>query len=127
MEDEESPFTLSKQGRVLLDQISTTFPSMSQYKPFLIKTLSVRILQKCRNYFKNLKLSTLKSLLQFYDSFDSIETLLYECNREALIKTVLNHETSSVTFDQEVEVQTNLVRFGHKLKTAFQLVQEATS
>jgi hypothetical protein len=99
MEDEESPFTLSKQGRALLDKLSTTFPSMTQYKPFLIKTLSVRILQKCRNYFKNLKLSTLKSLLQFYDSFDSIETLLYECNREELIKTVLNHETSSVTFD----------------------------
>ena len=65
--------------------------------------------------------------MQFYDSFDSIETLLYECNSEALIKTVLNHETSSVTFDQEVEVTTNLVKFGHKLKTAFQLVQEATS
>jgi hypothetical protein len=32
-----------------------------------------------------------------------------------------------VTFDQEVEVTTNLVKFGHKLKTAFQLVQEATS
>ena len=40
---------------------------------------------------------------------------------------MLNHETSSVTFDQEVEVTTNLVKFGHKLKTAFQLVQEATS
>ena len=70
----------------------------------MIKTLSVRILQKCRNYFKNLKLSTLKSLLQFYESFTSIEVLLYECNREGLISTVMNHETASVTFDQEVEV-----------------------
>jgi hypothetical protein len=61
----------------------------------------------------------------FYDSFSSIESLLYECNSESLVRTVLNHETASVTFDQEVEVTGNLVRFGHKLKTAFQLVQQA--
>ena len=109
---------------MILNKITESFPDMNQYKPFLVKTLSVRILQKCRNYFKNLKLQTLKNLLMFYDSFSSIESLLYECNSESLVRTVLNHETASVTFDQEVEVTGNLVRFGHKLKTAFQLVQQ---
>jgi hypothetical protein len=89
-----------------------------------MKILSVGILQKARNYFKNLKLQTLKNMLIFYDSFSSIESLLYECTSESLVRTVLNQETASVIFDQEVEVTGNLVRFGHKLKTAFQLVQQ---
>jgi hypothetical protein len=64
-------------------------------------------------------MSTLKSLLGFYESFNSIEMLLYECNREGLVQTIINHETQSVTFDQEIEVQNNLVKFGFKLKDAF--------
>ena len=126
IEDEESPFIISKQGKAILDKLSQQ-KDWAQYREFLTKTLSVRILQKCRNYFKNLKMSTLKSLLGFYESFNSVEVLLYECNREGLIQTIISHETQSVTFDQEVEVQNNLVRFGFKLKDAFLKVQEATS
>ena len=109
---------ISKQGKLILDQLNS-IPDWAMYREFLTKTLSVRIMQKCRNYFKNLKMSTLKSLLGFYDSFNSVEILLYECNREGLVQTILNHETQSVTFDQEVEVQSNLVRFGQHLKDAF--------
>lgn len=126
IEDEDSPFIISKQGKAILDKLSQQ-KDWAQYREFLTKTLSVRILQKCRNYFKNLKMSTLKSLLGFYESFNSVEVLLYECNREGLIQTIISHETQSVTFDQEVEVQNNLVRFGFKLKDAFLKVQEATS
>jgi hypothetical protein len=43
------------------------------------------------------------------------------------VQTILNHETQSVTFDQEVEVSNNLIRFGLKLREAFQKVQDATS
>lgn len=39
----------------------------------------------------------------------------------------MNHETSSITFDQEVEVQNNLIRFGMKLRDAFQRVQDVSS
>jgi hypothetical protein len=84
IEEEESPFTISKKGKEIIDKISGN-PLWAQYRDFLIKTLSVRILQKCRNYYKNLKMSTLKSLLKFYDSFNTIEFLLYECNREGLL------------------------------------------
>lgn len=84
IEDEESPFIISKQGKAILDKLSQQ-KDWAQYREFLTKTLSVRILQKCRNYFKNLKMSTLKSLLGFYESFNSVEVLLYECNREGLI------------------------------------------
>jgi hypothetical protein len=84
IEDEESPFVISKQGKLILDQLNSV-PDWAMYREFLTKTLSVRIMQKCRNYFKNLKMSTLKSLLGFYDSFNSVEMLLYECNREGLV------------------------------------------
>jgi hypothetical protein len=58
-------------------------------------------------------------MLQFYDNFEQIEVLLYECNREGLVKTVLNHENQSLTFDIEQEVSNNLQSFGQKLKDAF--------
>jgi hypothetical protein len=127
IEEEESPFTISKKGKAIIDKLVSKDSSWAQYREFLVKTLSVRILQKCRNYFKNLKMSTLKNLLQFYDKFESIEFLLYECNREGLVQTILNHQTQSITFDQEIEVSNNLIRFGLKLREAFQRVQEATS
>lgn len=63
IEDEESPFTISKKGKEIIDKLVGQDKSWAQYKEFLVKTLSVRILQKCRNYFKNLKMSTLKNLL----------------------------------------------------------------
>lgn len=122
IEEEESPFVISKKGKVTIENIVRANADWAQYKDFLVKTLSVRILQKCRNYFKNLKMSTLSNLLQFHQSFTSIEALLYECNREGLVQTILNHETQSITFDQEIEISNNLLRFGHKLRLAFQLV-----
>jgi hypothetical protein len=80
----------------------------------------VRILQKCKNYFKNLKFSTLKNLLKFFDNFEQIETLLYECNREGLVKTVIDHSSQTLQFDQEEDVAQNLFKFGYKLKNVFQ-------
>jgi translation initiation factor 3 subunit A len=64
IEDEESPFVISKKGKAIIDKLAQSKnANISQYRDFLVKTLSVRILQKCRNYFKNLKMSTLKNLL----------------------------------------------------------------
>lgn len=63
IEDEESPFVISKKGKETIDNIVKSNSQWAQYRDFLVKTLSVRILQKCRNYFKNLKMVTLKKLL----------------------------------------------------------------
>lgn len=63
----------------------------------------------------------------FYDNFETIETLLYECNNHNLIQTVIDHQSQSITFNQEVEVASNLMKFGLKLKEAFQKVQDAMS
>ena len=127
IEDEESPFVISKKGKETIDNIVKSNSQWAQYRDFLVKTLSVRILQKCRNYFKNLKMVTLKKLLQFYENFNAIELLLYECNREGLVQTIVSHENQSVTFDQEIEVSSNLLKFGQKLRVAFQKVQDITS
>lgn len=72
-------------------------------------------------------MSTLKNLLGFYENFTQIETLLYECNREGLVQTIIDHKTQSITFDQDIEVATNLAKFGLKLKEAFQKVQNVMS
>ena len=88
---EESPFVIAKKGKEDLEEILKENEELREYQPFIKKNLSVRILQKCKNYYKNLKLSTLKTLLTFYSTFEEIELLLYECNREGLIKVVIDH------------------------------------
>eukprot|EP00347_Sterkiella_histriomuscorum_P021885 403332425 len=128
IEEEESPFNISKRGKIIIDELmAIPNTNWSQYKDFIIKTLSVRILQKCKNYFKNLKIQSLSKLLIFFNSFTEIESLLYECNRQNLIQTVIDYQTQSITFNQEVEVANNLLKFGHKLKEAFQRVQDVMS
>lgn len=61
IEEEESPFTISRRGKVLIDEIlAVPNTNWAQYKEFIVKNLSVRILQKCKNYFKNMKIQSLK-------------------------------------------------------------------
>jgi len=66
-----------------------------------------------------MKMASLSKLLVFYDRFEQIEQLLFECNNQNLIQTVIDHQSKSITFNQEVEVASNLVKFGLKLKEAF--------
>ena len=38
-------------------------------------------------------MATLKNLLGFYKSFEEIEMILYECNREGLVITVIDYNS----------------------------------
>lgn len=45
IEEEESPFTISKRGKAIIEELmAVPNTNWSQYKDFIIKTLSVRIL-----------------------------------------------------------------------------------
>jgi hypothetical protein len=125
IEREESPFVISKKGKQALDNLS----SLKQYKPFIAKILSVRILQKCKHFYKNMQLAKLQKMLSFYDSVVDIERLLYECNREGLVHTTINfHEgEGSMTFNAEAQVAENLFIFGQQLRTVFHKVLDATA
>jgi len=58
----------------------------AKYAPFVKKNLAVRVLQKCRNYFKNMKLGALHKLLGgLCDSTLEMEALLYESNHQQLV------------------------------------------
>ena len=74
-----------------------------------------------------MKISAIQKLLFEAQTFDKVETLLYECNRENLVSTIIDHQSQSITFNQEVEVAQNLQKFGIKLQEAFQKVQDALS
>ena len=125
LEVEQSPFTISKEGIIALNSIVEKDDALAQYLPFIKKALAVRILQKSKNFYRNLKFTTLSKLLCFYeaekdqDNWANIEKLLYECSRETLVKTVIDHQSMSISFDKEVEVIENLVSFGNKLRKAF--------
>mmetsp|Transcript_39824 Transcript_39824/g.38377 ORF Transcript_39824/g.38377 Transcript_39824/m.38377 type:complete len:200 (+) Transcript_39824:1155-1754(+) len=125
IEEEESPFVISKKGQGLFEKIFKENEELRIYEPFIKKNLSVRILQKCKSFFKNITFDSLKKILVFYKSFQEIELLLYECNREELIRTVMDHSTQTISFDQEQEMASNLQKFGHSLKKSFALVREA--
>lgn len=44
IEHEESPYVISRRGQAALDALCESNPSLLQYKPFIGKTLAVRIL-----------------------------------------------------------------------------------
>lgn len=92
IEHQESPFKISRQGREALEALIKQHPSLEMYKPFIIKTIAVRILQKCKNYYKNMKFDGLKKMLVYFETFEEIESLLYECNRQGLVCTVIDHK-----------------------------------
>jgi len=68
MESEPSPFIISKKGKAALDTLCKENPKFEMYKPFIEKTLSVRVLQKCKVFFKNMKVSKLLKMLSFFST-----------------------------------------------------------
>ena len=63
IDEQESPFIISRKGPKILEDLMQKNKDWSVYLPFLKKILAIRILQKCRNYYKSLKLEKLESLL----------------------------------------------------------------
>mmetsp|Transcript_15948 Transcript_15948/g.24678 ORF Transcript_15948/g.24678 Transcript_15948/m.24678 type:complete len:474 (-) Transcript_15948:1461-2882(-) len=92
MENESSPFIISKKGKAALEAICKD-ERFAIYKPFIAKTLSVRILQKCKTFFKNMKMEKLAKMLPFFDDMSAIESFLYWCNNESLVKTSIYYPT----------------------------------
>lgn len=124
LEKEESPFKIAKQGPIALSDIMKAYPSLSHFEEGLKKSLAVRVLQKCKNFYTNIKFATLQKFLDFYGSKTDIETLLFHCNRSSLISTIQDHQNQVVNFDQNLQVAENLVNFGQKLRVAFTKIQE---
>lgn len=63
-----------------------------------------------------MKLSKLMQIVAFYPTLSSIEALLYECNRECLVHTVINYHSKDegfLIFNAEAEVAENLTNFGN--------------
>jgi len=74
-------------------------PNLQKYAPHIEKTLAIRILQKSKNFFTNVKFNSLIKMLNFYGDWDKIEGLLYECNRLGLVMTIADHAKQIITFD----------------------------
>jgi hypothetical protein len=101
-----------------------TFPTFVSFVPLIKHTLAVRILQKSKAFYNNLTFATLQKTLEFYGDWEQIEGLLYQCNREGLIITVVDHANNTISFDREVQAAENLVNFGNKLRVAFSRIAE---
>jgi hypothetical protein len=77
-----------------------------------------------------MKLSKLLKLIPYYNSQKEIEMLLYECNREDFVHTMINYHSSDegfLSFNKEAQVAERLVALGDQLNTAFHRVAEATT
>lgn len=74
-------------------------PNLSKYSTQIEKTLAIRILQKCKNFFTNVRFTSLTKMMSFFGDWDKIEGLLYECNRLGLVMTITDHTKQVITFD----------------------------
>ena len=99
IESENSPFTICNQGCAALEQAIKVMPRLEMYQQFIKKTLAIRMLQKSKNFFTNIKFDSLTKMLSFFGGWDMIEGLLYECNRIGLVMTITDHSKRVVTFD----------------------------
>jgi hypothetical protein len=99
VEFEESPFKIAKQGPQLLEAVIEAFPSLSEYRALIQRILAVRILQKSKAFYTTLNFKTIESQLKFFGTWEKIEQLLFECNREGLIITVVDHQNQVIKFD----------------------------
>ena len=106
-------------GAEALASAIETMPALEQYDNLIKKTLAIRILQKCKGFYTTIKFKSLEKMLKFYGSWDDIQILLYESNRQGLVMTIADHAESVIAFDQVVQVHENLVRFGNKLRDVF--------
>ena len=127
VEFEESPFKISQQGSEALLKACEIMPNLKKYATNIEKTLAIRILQKCKNFFTTIKFGSLTKMMGFFGDWQKIEGLLYECNRLGLVMTIADHAKQVLTFDQVAQVHENLVNFGDKLRIVFQRVQERNS
>ena len=119
IEVEESPFRMSKEGSATIASALQKNPALAKYETGIKKSLAIRILQKSKNFYTNVRFKALTKQLAFYGSWDKIEALLFECNRLDLVKTVIDHQNQMITFDQEIQVAENLRNFGNKLREVF--------
>ena len=124
IEFEESPFKIAKQGPELLKQTLETFPELKSYDSLIKRTLAVRIIQKSKAFYTTITFGTLMTQLEFFGSWEKIQRMLYECNRDNLVITVVDHANQIISFDQEVQVAESLISFGNKLRTAFSRIAE---
>lgn len=128
LEEEQSPFKIAQTSKGIFDKLLERNADWQKYRKFLERAVSIRILQRCRSYFKTMKLTYLLKLLVFYDKMEDIENLLYECNRTDLVATRIEHSTSSITFDPSGEqVTSSLSQFTSGLTQVVSLVQQAQS
>ena len=112
IEQEESPVIIAKKAKEAVAALKDT-----QYKHFIDRSLVVRILQACKNFYSNMRLDRLAKLLSFssfYTDEVSITELLFQCNREQLLFTKVTYSDKGafLTFNQEANVAEGLFKFG---------------
>lgn len=110
---------MSKEGSAAITKAIQNNPALKKYEHCIKKILAIRILEKSKNFFTNVRFAALTKQLSFYGTWDKIEALLYECNRVDLVKTIIDHQNQAITFDQEIQMAENLRNFGSKLREVF--------
>lgn len=89
-----------------------------------MRTLAIRVLQKCKNFYTNTNFKTLNKHLGFYGSWAEIEQLIYDCNRQGLITVSIDHRNDVIAFDYQLQLAQNLNQFGHSLRETFTKIAE---
>lgn len=94
IENEQSPFVISRKGKTAVENLKDA--KITMYRDIIVKNLSLRIIQQCRNFYKNIKLSRLLTFLPFYKTESEVERLIFEFNKDNLIHTTISFNENGV-------------------------------
>lgn len=81
IEKERSPFMIARKSKVAVDALIKEHPEYEVFRESITRNLSLRIIQTCKNFFTNIKLSKLLTLLPFNSTEVEVERLVFEFNR----------------------------------------------
>lgn len=132
VEHEQSPYVIAKSAKAALDLLAKD-EKLSKYGAFVAKSLAVRVLQKCKNFYSTMYISKLIKLLAFspyYSTETAVTQLLFECNREELLFTTTSYADAKgpvLAFNAEARVVEGLFNFGDRLRDVFTEIKAATT
>lgn len=125
-QNERSPFAISRKGQTAIENLFKANPEYELYRESLTRALSVRIINACKNFYNNIKISKLLTLLPFHNTETEVERLIFELNNEEILFTTISFSDNLgvITFNPKFQVTEKLFNFGQQLHDIFQKVSD---
>ena len=123
-----TPATFVKEASGLLSAITEKMPELKRYEKSVLKTMSVRIIERIARYYKRIRLDKLKEFLPVGITDGDCEKMIVECSKAGRISVTIDNNNKVLVFHtNEMHESSNRLRlteFTKTLKNAVELIDK---